>query len=59
MRRPKQKDPSFAADLKCANESYTGPGTSYNYLLSLSPGSHTLWTGLFIMVTIIELPPFA
>ena len=37
-------------NLQCANVSYTGPDSSYARVLSLSQGSHTLWTGLFVMV---------
>ena len=41
---------SFTSELPCANVSYYGPKKSYTNVLSLEPGTHTLWTGLMMMV---------
>ena len=43
--------PASWPNLQCANASYTGPDDTFNHVLSLTPGSHTLWTGLFVMVS--------
>ena len=43
-------------DLPCANVSYTGPGDTFNHVLSLTPGPHTLWTGIFVMVSAVGDP---
>ena len=37
---------SFPSDLPCANVSYSGPDKTYNQIVSLPAGTHTLWTGL-------------
>ena len=42
--------PASWPDLQCANVSYTGPGDTFNHVLSLTEGQHTLWTGLLAMV---------
>ena len=39
-------------DLQCANVSYTGPGSTYNHVLSLAAGTHSLWTGMMMQVRI-------
>ena len=39
---------SFPSDLPCANVSYSGPNRPYNHIVSLSVGTHTLWTGLMM-----------
>ena len=39
-------------DLQCANVSYTGPDSSYSRVLSVTAGSHTLWTGILMMVSV-------
>ena len=39
---------SFPSDLPCANVSYSGPDKTYNQIVSLAPGTHTLWTGLMM-----------
>ncbi len=41
---------SFPSDLPCANVSYAGPDKTYNHVVSLAAGSHTLWTGMLIEV---------
>ena len=38
-------------NLQCANQSYAGPDSSYAHVLSLAQGSHTLWTGMLVMVS--------
>ena len=38
--------------LECANVSYAGPDKTYSRVLSLTEGTHTLWTGLLVMVRI-------
>ena len=44
--------PSF--DLTCANISYRGPDASYNHVLNVAEGAHTLHTGLLTMVSFIN-----
>ena len=39
---------SFPSDLPCANVSYSGPDKTYNQIVSLPAGTHTLWTGLMV-----------
>ena len=39
---------SFPSDLPCANISYSGPDKSYNHIVSMPAGTHTLWTGLMM-----------
>ena len=39
---------SWPSDLPCANVSYSGPDKHYNHIVSLTPGTHTLWTGLMV-----------
>ena len=39
-------------NLQCANLSYTGPDGTYAHVLSLPRGLHTLWTGLYVMVSL-------
>ena len=41
---------SFPSDLACANASYAGPDKTYNHVVSLAAGTHTLWTGLLMEV---------
>ena len=41
---------SFPSDLACANVSYAGPDKTYNHVVSLAAGTHTLWTGLLMEV---------
>ena len=41
---------SFPSDLACANISYAGPDKTYNHVVSLAAGTHTLWTGLLMEV---------
>ena len=41
---------SFLSDLACANVSYAGPDKTYNHVVSLAAGTHTLWTGLLVEV---------
>ena len=43
--------PTWSSDLKCANYSYSGPDSLYSHVVTLSEGSHTLWTGLQSMVS--------
>ena len=39
---------SWPSDLPCANVSYSGPNKPFNHVVSLPPGTHTLWTGLMM-----------
>ena len=48
--------PSWS-NLQCANVSYTGPDASYSHVLSLTQGAHTLWTGLFVAVSLCFQQP--
>ena len=41
---------SFPSDLPCANVSYGGPDKTYNHVVSLAAGTHTLWTGMLMEV---------
>ena len=41
---------SFPSDVPCANVSYTGPDKTYNHVVSLAAGTHTLWTGMLMEV---------
>ena len=41
---------SFPSDLACANVSYAGPDKTYNHVVSLAAGTHTLWTGMLMEV---------
>ena len=41
---------SFPSDLQCANVSYAGPEKTYNHVVSLAAGEHTLWTGVLMEV---------
>ena len=53
---------SFPSGLACANVSYAGPDKTYNHVVSLAAGTHTLWTGLLVEVRTIPkrtLPPVA
>ena len=43
--------PASWPDLQCANFSYTGPDDTFNHVLSLTEGQHTLWTGILTMVS--------
>eukprot|EP01045_Picozoa_sp_COSAG04_P020662 COSAG04_NODE_2139_length_4717_cov_1.826981_2_plen_752_part_00 len=40
--------PSWPSDFQCANLSYTGPDSTYNEIVTLSEGSHSLWAGLCV-----------
>ena len=50
---------AFPSDLACANVSYAGPDKTYNHVVSLAAGTHTLWTGLLVEVRSIpkRCPP--
>ena len=37
---------SWPSDVPCANISYSGPDRTYNHVVSLFTGSHTLHTGI-------------
>ena len=39
---------SFPSGLACANVSYAGPDKTYNHVVSLEAGAHTLWTGIMV-----------
>ena len=41
---------SFPSGLPCGNVSYAGPDKSYNHVVSLEAGAHTLWTGIMAEV---------
>ena len=47
--------PASWPNLQCANYSYTGPDDTFNHVLSLAQGPHTLYPGLFIMVSLSAL----
>eukprot|EP01045_Picozoa_sp_COSAG04_P005882 COSAG04_NODE_280_length_18201_cov_5.871119_6_plen_165_part_00 len=44
-------------NLECANVSYAGPDGTYSRVLSLTEGTHTLWTGLLVLVRICTVCP--
>ena len=46
---------SFPSDLSCANVSYSGPDKTYNHVVSLEAGVHTLWTGVMVETTLLSL----
>ena len=46
---------SWPTDLPNANISYSGPAMPYNHIVSLAPGTHTLWTGLMVQVRLNPL----